>query len=163
MNTSVTLTADEFRRLHNGLCELDSMVQKLADNNVHQSQALADILQTLRDSLSGAYAQESRDFDAKNQHYEQVRASLGLSAVWSMYEVGDMDQPHAFQGALQVAYLDHWGDKPVYVQIHGPLWRDLYAAADMAIRDSGDTHHVFVEAFRVNKQQPRQLLLTTGS
>ena len=74
-----------------------------------------------------------------------------------------MEQPHPFVGATKVLYKDHWGDEAVYEEINGPRWVDLYAAADAAIARSGDGHHIFIERFVADKQQPEVLRLTTGS
>ena len=45
MNCDVTLQADEFKKLHNGLWELDCMVEKLVNGNVYEGQKLAAIAQ----------------------------------------------------------------------------------------------------------------------
>ena len=64
MNCAPTLTADEFKTLHNGLWELDRMVDKLLHGNVYEGQALEKIAQTLRSGLKGAYQQDQMDHDA---------------------------------------------------------------------------------------------------
>ncbi len=44
--------------------------------------------------------------------------------------------------------------------VEGDRWIDLWRAADAAIVQSGDEHHVFVELFR---PQGNRLVLSTGS
>jgi hypothetical protein len=83
--------------------------------------------------------------------------------VWSIYEVEDLGQPHPYKGAMQICYRDHWGDEPVFRAITGTTWADLYAAADRAILESGDQHHIFIERFKPNPAEPLQLILQTGS
>lgn len=160
MNCSPTLTAQEFKQLHNGLWELDCMVQKLVHGNVHEGQKLTEILETLRGSLKGAYEQDDRAFNRKHDHYESVQMDLGLDAVWSMYEIDDLNQPHPFSNVTHVEYRGHWGPKPVRRQIIGNTWAALYVAANACIRDSGDVHHVFIENFT---KEDSTLLLSTGS
>jgi len=100
--------------------------------------------------------------DAKFDHYDSVREELGLTSVWSIYEVDNLSDRHSFQGATKVHYKDHWG-KPVTKEIVGSTWAALYVAGNAAIRDSGDEHHVFIEHFVPDAIDPTTLYLTTGS
>lgn len=164
MNCAPTLTADEFRTIHNAVCQLDFMVEKLVHGNVHEGQKLAEIAQALRQGLQGAYAQDHAASDRKYDHYRKVAQELGLShSTWSVYEVDNMADRHPFEGADRVVYKDHWGDQPVSCSINGLTWAALYVAANACVRDSGDGHHAFIEAFRPSKADPRTLILSTGS
>jgi hypothetical protein len=163
MNCSPTLTAEEFSKLHNGLWELDCMVEKLVHGNVHEGQKLAEIAKTLRDSLASAYEQDNKAFESKFDHYARIQDELGLTTVWSVYEVDNLSDRHPFEGADRVVYKDHWGEKAVQCSINGLTWAALYVAANACIRDSGDGHHVFIEQFTPSKDDPRTLILQTGS
>lgn len=163
MNCAPTLTAEEFRQLHNGLWDLDCMVQKLVRGNVHEGQKLSEILETLRNSLKGAYEQDHQAFETKNSHYQAVANELGLKTTWSEYTVDNLSDRHPFEGADRVVYRDHWGDQPVQCSINGLTWAALWVAADACVRDSGDSHHIFIESFRPAKDDPRTLILSTGS
>lgn len=160
MNCDVTLKANDFKTLHNSLCELDRMVGKLLQGNAYEGQKLEQIAQTLRNSLQDVYAQERNDFDRKSDHYSQVKEELGLRSIWSIFEVANLSERFPFEGVTRVVYKDHWGSTPVSTEINGGTWAALYVAADACIRDSGDEHHVFIEQF---KQFGDTLVLTTGS
>ena len=99
-------------------------------------------------------------FDQQYKVYDQVRNDLGLTAIWSIYEVADLSERHPYAGAEYVTYKDHWGNGIVTQAINGLTWAALYVAANACIRDSGDDHHVFIEGF---KQRGNTLVLTTGS
>lgn len=142
MNTSVTLTADEFRRLHNAICFLRS-------DNVDES------IKTMREALSGAYDQVNQDFDRKFDHYENVKSQFGFDTIWSMYEIEDLDLRHPYSSDAIVCYQGQ------HVPVTGINWTDVYRAADQAIRDSGDDHHIFIEGFRL--KNGNELHLITGS
>jgi len=164
MNCSPTLTADEFKNLHNGLWELDCMVQSLLEGNSREGQKLATIAKTLRDSLKGAYEQDRKSFEEKSTHYDDVRDQLGLTnSTWSIYEVDNLADRHPFHGAVKVMYKDHWGAKPVTRDVVGATWAALYVAANACIRDSGDSHHIYIEQFKPSKEDASVLILTTGS
>jgi hypothetical protein len=158
MTTSVTLEADEFRDLHNALCELRSYRAE----RQRTGKTLDQIIDRMERSLAGAYRQEDEDFQRKHTHYEIVGRDLNLvSSIWSLMEVTDLTQPHVWPSATHVIYDRHWGT-PVTVEIQGKSWADLWKAADQAILLSGDRHHVYVEHFQPTDRNG-YLALTTGS
>ena len=149
MNCNVTLTAEEFKTIHNTLCAME-----------YQGMDSKTAAEKIRAALAGAYAQESKDFSTKSDHYDQVKTDLGLSAIWSIYEVDNLSDRHTFEGVTRVVYKDHWGSRQVSTEINGATWAALYVAANACIRDSGDDHHVFIENF---KKFGDTLVLSTGS
>ena len=165
MNCSPTLTAEEFKTIHNALCELDSVTRHLEDVlKPELFLKLARAGNTIRKGLEGAYEQDNQAFTRKSRHFDEVKAQLGLkNSEWSIYEVDNLSDRHPYAGADRVVYKDHWGNKPVSVSINGLTWAALWVAANAAIRDSGDDHHVYIEAFRPSQEDPRTLVLSTGS
>jgi hypothetical protein len=151
MNCDVTLKAEEFKTIHNTLCSLDC----LGDPKV------AELVETIRNALSGAYEQDNTSFDRKYAHYDGVRKDLGLDAIWSIYEIEDLNERHPFPSDSFVVYKDHWGQTPVHCAVYGSTWAALYVAANACIRNSGDEHHVFIERFTL--KNGNELHLTTGS
>ena len=156
MNFDVTIKASDFNKIRNALWQL----QYNEGNVVEQ-------VELIREALKDAYEQEEADFERKSNHYNQVSEELGLSAIWSIYEVDNLSDTHTYEGVETVTYKDHWGETedgedvgPVVVKINGSTWASLYVAANAAIRDSGDTHHVFIEGF---EQIGNTLVLATGS
>ena len=149
MNCDVTLKAEDFKTIHNTLWAME-----------YQGMDSKTAAEKIREALMGAYAQESKAFERKNDHFSSVKQDLGLRTIWSLYEVDDLNERYPFEGIATVTYKDHWGDKPIVKPVNGLTYAALYVAADAAIRDSGDEHHVFIERF---KQVGDTLLLTTGS
>ena len=144
MNTSVTLTAEEFSRIHNALCFAPSL-------------GLDATVDTIREALAGAYDQDTQEFETKMDHYREFQRSRKLEAIWSMYElnVGGFQEPHPYPGDATVVYQ---GER---VPVFGFTWGDIYQAADQAIQNSGDQHHIFIEAFEL--KSGNELHLVTGS
>ncbi len=161
---NVVLKGQDFKTVHNTLCELRNIQQRLtgviSDDLAGQ---LHTVIQGFEQGLADAYAQDDAGMDAKMDHYHAVQQEMELCSIWSMFEVEDLNQPHPYSLAREICYRDHWGDAAVYETIPGPTWRDLYAAADRCIRRSGDDHHIFIEALHPVADQPHQLRLTTGS
>lgn len=156
MNTSVTLTAEEFKVLHNSLCDLSRFSQfKEIDEIVERIRGVA---------LKSAYEQDNKAFETKHDHYRNIQERDGFRAIWSVYEVSDLDSIHPYHDAEYVVYDQHWGESGETVRkITGPFWSDLYRAADEAIQASGDSHHVFIESFTPIRDKPGYLRLSTGS
>jgi hypothetical protein len=144
MNVAVTLTADEFKTIHNALC-------------FAQSKSIEETVDIIREALQGAYAQDNAAFDRKNSYFRRFQAEHKLETIWSMYELDEHGflQDHPYPADAFVCYQG--GHVPVF----GSTWGDIYRAADWAIRNSGDDHHIFIEAFKL--KNGNELHLITGS
>jgi hypothetical protein len=164
MNTSPTITAEDFKTIHNALCEMRSVYETI-HGVVREpiTDKLASAIREMETGLKDAYEQDNKAFDDKYAHYDDVRSQLGLAnAVWSIFEVNNLSDRHPFHGATKVHYKDHWG-KPVTKDIVGATWAALYVAGNAAIRDSGDTHHIYIEEFKPSKEDASVLIMQTGS
>lgn len=166
MHTDVTLTADDFRSIHNGLCDLRHIINQL-EETLHPIKFanLQRAEKQIRGGLASAYNQEQLDFEAKRKHYEAAREHFKLRAEWSLYEVRSLHDEHPYGSINTVYYADHWGEGgAVSCPVNGKLWIDLYVAADNCIRKSGDTHHAFIESFQPKVVDDVTVLnLSTGS
>ena len=163
MNCNPTLTADEFKTIHNALCELDHVKQTLEDilsKDLYIK--LAKATSQIREGLANAYEQDNKSFEHKMDYFDRVREELGLSATWSMYEVDNLSDRHPFEGVTKVVYRAY-GSGDHEVAINGATWAALYVAANALIRDSGDDHHSFIEGFTQSSIDPTILFLSTGS
>ena len=165
MNCNPTLTADEFKTVHNAVCELDSVCRQLEDVlNPELYKKLIKARNDIRTGLASAYDQDDRAFSRKSRHYDEAKSELGLKhSEWSIYEVDDMSAAHPYPADSFVEYKDHWGTVPVHCAVEGSTWRDLWRAADACVRLSGDQHHVYIEQFVPDAKDPRMLRLQTGS
>ena len=158
MNTAVTLTADEFKVLHNSLYDLNQLAY------YHHVPKVEEIVERIRKvALKSAYEQDQADFDRKHREYQHWQQHYGLRSTWSLYQVNLMTTCHPYKDATHVVYDEHWGDKEVVVEIQGRDWNALYRAADAAIQQSGDDHHCFIESFSTTEDKPGHLRLHTGS
>ena len=150
MNCDVTVKASDFSKIHNALWHI-----QYNNGNVTEQ------IEVIRAALQDAYAQEDKASRIKSDHYGQVKKELGLDAIWSIYEVNNLSDTHTYQGVTTVTYKNHWGERgDVVVPVNGLTWAALYVAANAAIRESGDEHHVFIEGFQ---QVDDTLILVTGS
>lgn len=146
-----TITHDEAMKIHNGLCYLKFAYERLIDT---VSPSIVTQLQTAMNDIEKGYSsvreQESKAWKLKSEMYKRHKEVYKFMSEWSMYEVEDL---YAKSGiiAKKMVYKDHWGEKPVEMGM--PNWdlsySELWRAADILIRQSGDEHHIFIEAFKV--------------
>lgn len=163
MNCSPTLTAAEFSDVHNAKCELHGLLQSI-EGVVHPKieARLKAAIALFDKGLATAYEQDELAFRTASDHFDQVSEELGMKTIWSMHEVKDMHAPHPWPEHQIVTYQG--GDVgEVKVSIEGLTWADLWVAADKAIRQSGDGHHIFIEDFTQSKTRDLELCLSTGS
>lgn len=98
--------------------------------------------------------------DALNREQRKMKCL----SVWSVNDIEaehlDQEIPSKLKKETLV-YKNHWGGYPVEIVLEGvKTWRDLWQKADEVIRESKDTHHVFIEQFVVRSDR---LELVTGS
>jgi hypothetical protein len=162
----VTIKAEDFKTIHNALCELRSVYQLLHDVVREPiSDKLNAAIRSMEAGLADAYQQDNAQFDSKMDYYHRFQTENGLKTIWSIFElpIHGFLADHPFKDAKEICYRDHWGEDPIYETIQGATWADLYRAADRCIQRSGDQHHCFIEGFYPVANQPHQLRLTTGS
>jgi hypothetical protein len=163
---NVTLKGRDFTTVHNTLCELREIEQRLNEVlNPDMVDRLHRVIKGFEQGLADAYEQDNRVFESKMDYYSEFKSDNGLGSIWSIFElpIHGFLQDHPYKDAREICYRDHWGEAAVYETIQGPTWADLYRAADRCIQRSGDGHHCFIEAFEAVANQPHQLRLTTGS
>jgi hypothetical protein len=143
----VKLSAEDFKNLHNGKCELFHAVQQL-DGVLNDSllERLRSGLRLVDAGLASAYQQEQTADEIRHAAIDAARKDKGFKTEWSMdnFDFAATVDPKP----KQVLYRNHWGSMPVRVGVKGDTWLDMWAAADTAIRNSGDDHHIFIEGLR---------------
>ena len=103
------------------------------------------------------------EFDLKFNYFDGIREANEFKSIWSMYEVLNVHDLSGLE-AENLVYKDHWGDRAITVPLPGGnlQWWDLWVAADKAVIESEDLHHIFIEGFQKSKDG-KTLILRTGS
>jgi hypothetical protein len=155
---TVTLRGEDFKTIHNTLCDLRGLVQRM-ERSMIKVEEFDRIIEGFQMGLKDAYEQDGSAFDRKHDYYNQFREDNGLSTIWSIFNIdeGEFFNLHPWQGAKEIRY--HETSAP----IKGPTWGDLYRAADEVMKRSG-THHHFIEGFQPHTEGNNSVLwLSTGS
>jgi hypothetical protein len=106
----------------------------------------------------------SDDFDNKFNYFDKIKEDASFKSIWSIYEISSMYDLSNLE-AENLVYKDHWGhERAVSIPLPGGnlKWWDLWYAADKAIIESDDKHHVFIEDFQ-KSPDGKTLFLRTGS
>ena len=152
---TVTLSAEDFKTIHNTLYDLRGLAQRMETSMV-KVEEVERIIASFEQGLADAYTQDEIAFDDKMDYFQAYGDEHDINSIWSMFElpVGCFDLPHPYLSDSFIVYGRG------HVPVLGPTWGDVYRAADCAIRNSGDDHHIFIEGFRV---EGNQLHMSTGS
>jgi hypothetical protein len=152
---TVTLRGEDFKIIHNTLCDLRNLVSRMEQSMIKTSE-FDRIIEGFQMGLKDAYEQDTSSFDSKMDYFDSFKTDNRLAAIWSIYElpIHGFLFDHPFPSDAFVVYQGH------HVPVSGPIWGDVYRAADRAIELSGDLHHIFIEHF---EQVGNELRLTTGS
>lgn len=158
--SNFTITSDEVRDIHNGLCSLRTSIQYLEDT---LSPVLMKELRQAKYEIEKGFKSAREQSDARwtrmNDHFEQLKAEHKFQSVWSIYEVD-------FMGDF--AFVFEEGSHLVHENFSVPLpvgkvtWLDMWKAADEAIFAVGGDH-IFIESFTRSSINPNIILLRTGS
>lgn len=160
---TVVLKANDFKTVHNTLCELRSLANRMTHSMI-KIDDVQRIIDGFEQGLADAYAQDDQAFSQKMDYYGEFKSENGLRSVWSIYDTEPYSgflANHPYPSDSFVVYKDHWGDKTVHCAVNGPTWGDIYRAADRCIQNSGDDHHMFIEGFILTNGN--ELVLQTGS
>lgn len=164
MRPYIQLNRGEWRQLHNAVCEAEREASQLFSVLKDGGRA-RDAIDAIRVALRPAYDQDSEAFERQMDYFRETQKANGFRAIWSLYDEtdeGSFADAHPYAGAQSVVYDQHWGPDAIRISIAGPTWLDLYRAADAAIRESKDEHHIYIEAFEF-VSDTQCLRLTTGS
>ena len=107
---------------------------------------------------------DDSEFDLKFKHFDSIKERNKFKSIWSIYDVTNIFDLSGLK-AENLVYKDHWGhERAITVPLSGGnlSWWDLWSAAEKAIIESEDTHHVFIEDFQ-KSNDGKTLFLRTGS
>ena len=101
------------------------------------------------------------EFDQKFNYFNKVQDTSRFKSIWSIFEISNIHDLSGLSGET-LRYGDHWGEGTIVIPLPGGnlQWWDLWVAAEKAIEQSGDQHHMFIEAFY---KKGNDIYLSTGS
>ncbi len=159
--SNFTITSDEIKDIHNGLCRLRNVISRLEDALSHHTiNELRKSMSEIEKGFKSARDQRDDRWDESNRFFEKTRDELKYTSFWSIYE--KYDEMH------KIAFFLEEGSALVYENFSVPLpagsrtWFDMWKAADEAIVAVGGDH-IFIESFTQSSINPKIILLGTGS
>lgn len=167
MSNDMVITREQQRDLHNARCYFHQFEERYGDV---LGQRVIDDFRRAYKLLCQAHDpildQENERFDRRSAHYNAMQQHFKFKTVWSMFDIERLDEGLP-QKHLDLTHVKYYDQLVAVKQREGSLgldWLAVWAAADQAIRQSGDTHHIFVEGIYKNAEDPVGVYrLTTGS
>jgi hypothetical protein len=105
---------------------------------------------------------EDKAFFEEMDYFDTYGKTFGAQSRWSIYDEGiKMGNEHPFGDNVKIRHKCDIYDYDVTVPVKGSKWGDVWVAADKAIVQSEDLHHIFIEGFEKNSNG--ELELHTGS
>lgn len=115
----------------------------------------------LKFTTAGDYMENRDTFTEQMDYHTEYGKTFGADTVWSIYDEGIMfDEEHPFGDDVVIRHKCDVIPYDVKVPVRGKTWGDVWKAADEAIVESSDKHHIFIEGFEI---KGKELGLVTGS
>lgn len=106
-------------------------------------------------------------YEQRSNYYEEIANKLRINfSIWSNFDVVDFNKvPFPEVKKLRYDYVRYkYGNDVADRDVIQPAtWAVLWKLADEMMRTSRDEHHVFIEAFYRDKEDPSLLIFSTGS
>ena len=165
--TAIAIDRNQQRDLHNARVYLEHFAEKygstLGERVIGDFNAAMKHFIRAHDPIR---SEENRIFDSKFAHYKAMQKHFGYKTVWSNFDVERLDDalPSKY---LDITHVRYYNQLVAVEKRDGALgldWLAVWAAADKAIRDSGDEHHIFVEGLYQREEDSKGVYyLCTGS
>ena len=95
MLCEANLTAKEFSNVHNALCDLRYLAQRM-ESVVHPDMhlALTKSIDEIRKAFDSSYKQEDDIATRRSNHYTDLQTLHGLSSIWAINSVDNLYDKH---------------------------------------------------------------------
>jgi len=152
------LTPENYKSLNNLASDMHGVTQSLESVvNPEILQLLNQVKEKIQTAFKDLWDSEENKFEREFEAFDKISQDNNFMSIWSVSEIKSkaINSPVDTQGTA-VIYKKCKAELPP-----NPTWLDMWSAADKVIRQSQDTHHVFVEGFELNNAGVYELY--TGS
>jgi hypothetical protein len=158
------LILEDMQKIEKLSPDVHSLSQRLQGFHPKFVEQILEINKVLETTFLKYRDKEDTEFDRKYEGFNKIQEKYKLCSIWSEYDIkpSDMKKPFSDKPVESLTY-ESWG--PIQQVQHGKIatWFDMWKLADKVIRQSGDTHHMFIEGFVEDKKKPGHFKLMTGS
>ena len=100
-------------------------------------------------------AAENDDWEAQMDRINRLGEEIGIvSCCYSMGSEEKLLKNELFaEGKVRIDYDGGWGTAVTGEVLTDPTYQDVWKAADVAVRMSGDGHHVFLEIAKFSHEE----------
>lgn len=152
--SQIEVTQENLKNLMDMQYSFHAFKSKLEHMSPAVQKEFDDLAAAVRTLFQEQNDKEAKEHTANYEMFDELQTKHNLNAVWSMYEIGDINATFGQVSVLK--YLDvseAVGREVTYLE----LWQ----IADRLMKASGDSHHVFIEGFAPRGENVFELV--TGS
>ena len=159
---TVTLSKKDFDLLTSIFPKLSGLKQQL-EIVVHPKyiEEINVISNTVETVMSPFWDTEEDARDKNFNQLSEISDQNKIKTVWSISEVSALQLDD--KCPYPVKNIHYSGNTITFNKSKKVLWIDMWKAADELIRRSEDDHHIFIEGFDEDKNNPGNYYLITGS
>lgn len=151
--SEIIVTQESLKKLMNLQYKFHSLSQKLEHMSPQIQAEFAELQGAVKEVFKPHREREAEVESLRMKMLEKIQDEHGFSTIWSISEIDDMNA--SFGYVESVEYLG-------YIEIIGKdvTWLELWATAERLIKQSGDSHHIFIENFAKKPNEISHHLIT---
>lgn len=161
--TDEIFTKEQIKKIDSIYPEFHSLIQQL-DGVVHPNimKTLENMQKLLGEVMQPIWDKDNEIFEENEDQLDKIRDENNFQTIWSVSEVLAKDLNKKMPFKIGTIYYESWG-KEVKREINKKItWLEAWRVAEELILSSGDTHHIFIEDFHLDKDKG-VVKLSTGS
>ena len=164
--TTVTITKEKFdalEALYPKIIALKQILEPVASTNVINE--LNEIQKTMQEVFKPFWEKDEVDFDTNFDALRAIQDEHKMSSIWSISEVPATDMNKKMEGNVKKISYESFNPsvEAVFNTAKKMTWLQLWKEADKLIKQSGASHHCFIEHFEEDNKEPGHYRLVTGS
>jgi len=153
--SQIEVSQEHLKNLMDKQYKFHAFNQKLEHMSPQVKAEFAELTLAVQDLFKEHQEKEDKKYVDKSKMFDKIRDDNSFSSIWSIYKVDDINS--IFGYVQEVEYLTC-----VEIVAKEVTWLELWAIAERLMKQSGDSHHVFIEGF-AKKPNDISHHLITGS
>lgn len=162
----VTISKEQLNKLMDlmpDMCSLEQSLKPVVNNDIIK--IIKNVRDTMGEVFKPFYDHEEDESDKDSKALNQISYDNKLSTIWSIEEVPSNKMHKKFPSKVKKIFYKSWSNPQeiVFSKARSMTWLEMWIEADKLIKLSQDQHHIFIEGFNADPNNPGVFNLETGS
>lgn len=159
--SKIKVTQKDLKNLESVFPKMNQFKHKIEHMSDDVKSEFGLMMSAVETLFSNHWKNEQKESDERYEYLSDLADEHGLSSVWSMDEVKDMNLYFGFVKELFYCVSKECRFSVVINQTI--TWLELWKFADQLIKESGQVNHIFIEGFVENSHNAETYELVLGS